>query len=314
MSTNKKINLFFFGAGSIIDNHIKVFKKQENVNLYGILSRTYSKAVTLKKKYKIKHVFKKFSEIHHEENTISAAVIGVSIDTTYEVCKHVFKLFNFCLIEKPAGHNYYEAKKIYLLSKKYKSKVFVALNRRFFSSSASLSSFIEETKGKRVVNILDYENTSSLKSFFPKKIINNWMFANSIHMIDYANFFCRGRVISIKKNIFSKKKILVNLIYSSGDICIYQSIWQRPGPWTVTVSTNEFYFKLEPLEKLSYRTKDSYNYKVIPSNRHDRFYKPGFYKQASNFVKAIQNKPHKLVSLKKSLETMKLISHLYNKK
>jgi hypothetical protein len=133
-------------------------------------------------------------------------------------------------------------------------------------------------------------------------------------MIDYANFFCRGRVISIKKNIFSKKKILVNLIYSSGDICIYQSIWQRPGPWTVTVSTNEFYFKLEPLEKLSYRTKDSYNYKVIPSNTHDRFYKPGFYKQASNFVKAIQNKPHKLVSLKKSLETMKLISHLYNKK
>lgn len=60
MSTNKKINLFFFGAGPIIDNHIKVFKKQENVNLYGILSRTYSKAVTLKKNIKLSMYLKNF--------------------------------------------------------------------------------------------------------------------------------------------------------------------------------------------------------------------------------------------------------------
>ena len=140
------------------------------------------------------------------------------------------------------------------------------------------------------------------------------MFSNSIHVIDYANFLCRGKLVSIKKNIFSKQKKLIHLIYSSGDICIYQSIWERPGPWTVTVSTNKFYFKLDPLEELSFRTTDSYNYNLIPRDSYDKSYKPGFHRQANEFIKAIQGKPHKLVSLKKSLETMQLISNLYDKK
>ena len=56
----KKITLFFFGAGPIINDHIKAFRPNKNVCLYGILSRTSKKAIALKKKYKIKHVFKKF--------------------------------------------------------------------------------------------------------------------------------------------------------------------------------------------------------------------------------------------------------------
>ena len=314
MKTMKKINLFFFGAGSIINEHIKAFRSQKNVCLYAILSRTPKKAIVLKKKYKIKHVFKKISEIHHEKNTISVAIVGVSVGSTYQVCKNVFNLFDFCLVEKPAGYNYEESKKIYSLPKKKNLKVFVALNRRFYSSSLSLHNLLHKAKGTRVVNILDYENTFSIKSAHPKKIIDNWMFSNSIHMIDYANFICRGRLISIKKNIFSKQKKLIHLIYSSGDICIYQSIWERPGPWTVTVSTNKFYFKLDPLEELSFRTTNSYKYNLIPRDNHDKTYKPGFYKQAGDFIKAIRGKPHNLVSLNKSLETMKLISILYNKK
>ena len=314
MKTMKKINLFFFGAGSIINDHIKAFKSQRNVCLYGILSRTPEKAIALKKKYKIKHVFKKFSEIHHEKNAISVAIIGVPAQSTYQVCKGVFNLFNFCLVEKPGGYNYEESKKLYSLSKKKNLKVFVALNRRFFSSTISLNNLLKKANGIRVVNILDYENTLSVKNFHPKKIIDNWMFANSIHVIDYANFLCRGKLVSITKNIFSKQKKLIHLIYSSGDICVYQSIWERPGPWTVTVSTNKFYFKLDPLEELSFRTPGSYKYNLVSRDNQDKIYKPGFHRQAGDFIKAIQGKPHKLVSLKKSLETMQLISNLYDKK
>ena len=177
-----------------------------------------------------------------------------------------------------------------------------------------MHNLLHKAKGARIVNILDYENTFSIKNLHPKKIINNWMFSNSIHVIDYANFLCRGKIVSIKKNIFTKQKKLIHLIYSSGDICIYQSIWERPGPWTVTVSTNKFYFKLDPLEELSFRTTDSYNYNLIPRDNRDKTYKPGFHRQAVDFIRAAQGKQHKLVSLNKSLETMKLISSLYDKK
>ena len=132
MKTMKKINLFFFGAGSIINDHIKAFKSQRNVCLYGILSRTPEKAIALKKKYKIKHVFKKFSEIHHEKNAISVAIIGVPAQSTYQVCKGVFNLFNFCLVEKPGGYNYEESKKLYSLSKKKKLKSFCCFKSKVF--------------------------------------------------------------------------------------------------------------------------------------------------------------------------------------
>jgi len=314
MKNLKKINIYFFGAGNIVENHIRSFSSYKNICLFSILSRTPEKANFLKKKYNIKYVFNNYSEIFKENNNISVAVIGVSVSSTYEVCKSVFKLFDYCLVEKPAGYNYSEAKKIYLLSKQYKTKAYVALNRRFFFSSINLELLLRKNNDKRIVNILDYENSLLNKKLYPKKIINNWMFANSIHLIDYANFLCRGKLILIKKNLISKKEKLIHLIYSSGDICIYQSIWERPGPWTVSVSTKKEYFKLEPLEDLSIRNKNSYKYKFIKRDKFDQIYKPGFYRQAGDFLNAIYGKTNRLVTLEKSLELMKLISQLYKKK
>ena len=40
----------FFGAGPIIEEHIKSFKGEKGVELFSILSRTKEKAVKLKKK------------------------------------------------------------------------------------------------------------------------------------------------------------------------------------------------------------------------------------------------------------------------
>ena len=314
MKKLQKVNIYFFGAGNIIENHIRAFRAYKNICLFSILSRTAAKANILKKKYNIKYVFNNYSEILIEKNSISVAVIGVSISSTHKVCKKVFKLFDYCLVEKPAGYNFLEAKRIYLLSKKYKVKVYVALNRRFFFSSINLKSLSKNNKDKRIVNILDYENSLLNKKFYPKKIISNWMFANSIHVIDYANFLCRGKLVLIKKNLISSNEKLIQLIYSSGDICIYQAIWERPGPWLVTVSTKKVYYKLEPLEDLSIRDKNSYEYKFIKRDKFDQIYKPGFYRQAGDFLNAINKKPSALITLKKSLELMQLISHLYKKK
>ena len=93
---------------------------------------------------------------------------------------------------KPLGYNLDEANKIFLQSKKSKTKIFVALNRRFFFSTQELLKKISKDKSNRVVEIIDTQTPELFKNRFPNKIIKNWIFANSIHMIDYINILCRG--------------------------------------------------------------------------------------------------------------------------
>ncbi len=312
MKNNFKI--IFFGAGPIIEQHIKSFKGERGVELFGILNRTKSKAVNLKKKYKIKHIYSDYSDFDLKKNNEKKiAVIGVSVLSLFNVCKKVFKFFDYCLIEKPPGYNFEQSLKILNLSKKYNTKVFVALNRRSYPSTIQLKNLLNKEKGKRIINITDFE-APSLQKNKPKDLINNWMFANSIHMIDYINILCRGKKKSIENFTISKSLDRVSIIkFSSGDICIYKGIWNRPGPWMVTVSTQDKYFQLQPLENLSFRSSESYIMKKINLNLENKKYKSGFKEQAKNFLLAIQNKKHQLASLEDAVKTMKLIKGIYNK-
>ena len=81
----------------------------------------------------------------------------------------------------------------------------------------------------------------------------------------------------------------------------------------VTVSTQDKYFQLQPLENLSFRSSESYIMKKINLNLENKKYKSGFKEQAKNFLLAIQNKKHQLASLEDAVKTMKLIKGIYNK-
>ena len=68
-------------------------------------------------------------------------------------------------------------------------------------------------------------------------------------MIDYINIVCRGHVKKIKTIYKKKDKIkILEILFTSNDICIYKQFWNRPGPWSVSVTNNSGYYKLEPLE------------------------------------------------------------------
>ena len=82
----------------------------------------------------------------------------------------------------------------YFYNQKSKTKIFVALNRRFFFSTQELLKKISKDKSNRVVEIIDTQTPELFKNRFPNKIIKNWIFANSIHMIDYINILCRGHI------------------------------------------------------------------------------------------------------------------------
>ena len=62
-------------------------------------------------------------------------LVAISPDNLKKVSKAIFSYPWKCLVEKPIGINYKETLKIYNQSKKSRKKIFVAFNRRYYSST-----------------------------------------------------------------------------------------------------------------------------------------------------------------------------------
>ena len=85
---------------------------------------------------------------------------------------------------------------------------------------------------KRIVEIFDFQykfNPTIQKH--PKLVQKYWMYANSVHLIDYFNIFCRGSLVSINyKKRWDEKKmdsVIAKLHFSSGDIGKYNCYWNK---------------------------------------------------------------------------------------
>ena len=100
------------------------------------------------------------------------------------------------LIEKPPSLNFKDAKTLSKKSKINKNNIFVALNRSYFESTIEAVKKIQNKKTKRIVKVTDQEMYTTQKGI-TTKVLKRWMYANSIHMVDYFRIFCRG---SIKNN------------------------------------------------------------------------------------------------------------------
>ena len=141
------------------------------------------------------------------------------------------------------------------------------------------------------------------------------MYANSIHVIDYFKTLGRGDITSVEPIIHWDPEtpcfVMAKINYSSGDIGIYEAIWNGPGPWAVTVTTQQKRFELRPLEQASVQLYKSRNLEKLQAHPWDSQFKPGLRLQAEEAVKALCHQQTLLPTLDEALESMKLVSSIY---
>ena len=193
----------------------------------------------------------------------------------------------------------------------------VGLNRRNYLTTLKVLQDLKNNHSKRFVQIYDQQD---LKNISVKKqpilVKKNWMFANSIHLIDYFNIFCRGKIKKIK-NFHRVNRIKTNVIisqieFSSGDIGQYNCIWNMPGPWAVNVTSQSIRYEIKPLEILKIQRRGSTQLVKLNLNyTRDLGCKPGLAKQVEQIYFFLRKKKNNLVKLKDSYETMKLINRIY---
>jgi predicted dehydrogenase len=306
----------FIGAGYMAEEHLKVFSVQPEFEITGIYSRSIFKAEQLAEKYTVKCVADSIDNLF-KNGKPELLVICVPELELWDVFLGASSYPWKMLIEKPVGINVGEAQKFLSKSLENGLEIYVALNRRHYESTRIALEKLKSDSGNRFVHIIDQEDLLAAKlSGQPEKVLNNWMYANSIHVMDLFSIFCRGSADSVQtvetKLNASSKVISSTIEFDSGDFGIYNGIWNAPGPWQATITTEKSRYELRPLERITVQEFPSRVTKLIDHSDIDQKFKPGLFEQSIQAIFMLKNQAHTLPSLSDSIKTMSLIERIYS--
>jgi predicted dehydrogenase len=141
------------------------------------------------------------------------------------------------------------------------------------------------------------------------------MFANSIHTIDLMRVFARGKIRSVRPIIpwipERPSTVVAHVDFDSGDVGLYEGIWNGPGPWAVQVSTSQQLWELRPLEQAAVQRRGTRVLIPQPPDPSDVDFKPGVRRQAEAAANIAVGGPPTLPTLADGLETMRLIQAIF---
>ncbi len=314
MQTSCKVA--FVGAGNMACEHLRAFADVPQVTIVGIHSRTRQRAEALAREYKISLIADSIPELyeHSQADLVVVTVSELSMSACSQAC---FQFPWTVLLEKPPGYNFEEAKAIRKAAREQDRHVYVALNRRSYSSTRTVMDDIKTIQGPRFIKVQDQQDQSSARvAGQPAPIVENWMFANSIHLIDYFTLFARGKAIEVEPVIRWNPRqpgiVVARLKFDSGDTGIYEGVWNGPGPWAVTVHTAAKRWEIRPLEQAGFQLRNERQLRPIVVHEWDRRFKPGLRFQAEQAVAAALGQPNELPTLEDSGLSMTLINRIFN--
>lgn len=243
-------------------------------------------------------------------------VIAIPIEALEDTLVSCLPHADNLLMEKPVGLNYEAALRIEAAAETTPCQVYVGLNRRFLGSTcAVLESLGPDTS--RFIGVHDQQDLQAAAAHkHSDAVLENWMYANSIHSIDYFPTLGRGKITEVtpldRWDPGQPGQVSAHLRFSSGDTGFYTATWNGPGPWAVSVSTPEARWEMRPLEKAAVQRKGQRGLTEIEAVSIDQAFKPGFRRQAQEVIAAIEGHPDtRAATLADGVETMNLISRIY---
>jgi predicted dehydrogenase len=315
-SMSDRLNIAIVGAGRMAREHIRAFSGLPGVSVAGITSRTPERAQALADEFGIPLVCNSLSDLYGRTKA-QLVVVTVSAESMCEVACRCFGFEWDTLLEKPPGYTIAEAQTLQTAARKQPRRVWVALNRRFMSSTRTALGDLNRRTGPRHIQVLDQLDRKLTASFgHPSQIMENLMFFSSIHLIDYLRVFGRGPIKSVRP-VFSWDPLRPWLVsaavqFESGDTGLYQAVWDGPGPWGVAVNTREVRWEMRPLERATYQMAGDRHIVETELGVPDQQFKPGFRLQAEQAIGALLGRPSELPTLDDAVQTMQLIGAIYS--
>jgi predicted dehydrogenase len=284
--------IWLVGAGEMSVAYTKVLDAQKCE--YEVVGRGEASAVAFKEKTGVEvHVGGLDTFLANSPKLPSAAIVSVGVEHLFDTS---MALLNYgvksLLIEKPGGLELSEINQLQLKGEAIGAEVFIAYNRRFYSSVIKARELIEKEGGVTSFNFELTEWSHIIGGLEkPKTVLSKWFLANSTHVADMA-FFLGGKPEEIccftaggldwheKASIFAGAGVATN-----GAIFNYAANWESAGRWSVEILTKENRYIFRPMESLQVQKRGTIPHiEIEVDNQIDIDYKPGLYKQVECFL------------------------------
>jgi len=289
------IRLGVIGCGDIAHFHIPAFQK---VGFYinCIASSPNSKKIEeCAEKHNIDNAYKDPKDLINSDDWDALLIIS-SIESTLSHLIDAEKYNKPIMVEKPVTLDYKKLKDI-----QYKKNIFVAFNRRFYSTVHEAKNFLKANQSSLIkVSIpersIGPDNFNKFGSMLPYGVCEN-----SVHVSDIINHIAGVPVWQKINSCNFKDKY--SYIYASGktkyghDILLDLS-FDSPMNFSIDILKNDQRYEMRPIE-IGYkyngmaindpseeipirRYMPNIDQTVFVNNKYD-FLKPGFYEQAKAF-------------------------------
>jgi predicted dehydrogenase len=221
-------------------------------------------------------------------------------------------------MEKPVGIDLCDAQEVAAAARSTRgnsNRIYVGLNRRFLASTQAALSDLGGDPGSRFIHVQDQQSLEAARQLgHAEPVVRNWMYTNSIHLIDYFYIFGRGEVTEVTQiapwQPENPAVVLAKVRFASGDIGLYEGIWNGPGPWACTVTTPRRRWEMRPLERASYQNAGERTLNTVEGHPWDAAFKPGLRLQAQRVAEAVRG-AEQAVTLEQGVLTMGLVHAIY---
>lgn len=284
--------ILIIGAGPMAIEYAKALKKLSTPFL--VIGRGQRSATEFKKITGIEVITGGIDKyLNQNKNIPPVAIVAISEEqlgiVTIKLLKKGTKTI---LVEKPAGLDFEEVKKVYNLSEELKAKVYVGYNRRFYASIQKALEIIKQDGG---ITSIFFDFTEASFRIAPLKkapgVKENWFLQNSTHIIDLVfflsgipkkgSYFTGGKLNwHPRGSIFTGAGVTKKGIYFS-----YHANWDAPGRWSIEVQTKKNKLIFKPLEKLQVQKLGTFTIEEVKINDDiDIEIKAGIYREVESFL------------------------------
>ncbi len=313
----EKNDIWLIGAGLMAKEYAKVLNAQGIK--FSVIGRGETSAKIFQDEFNVP-VFIGGLELALEstEDVPKYVVVASNIEVLMENCLALLEFgVKDIFVEKPAGLDSEEVKKICDKANETNANVYVAYNRRYFASTLKAKEIIKEDGGVASFNFEFTEWSHILEKLNkPKRVMEGMLIANSSHVLDLAFYLCGepkkmncystgGLDWYTKASNFAGAGITHNEALFS-----YKANWKGPGRWGVEAITNNFRLILCPLEKLKIQKIGSVAIEEVEiDDELDQKFKPGLFLQTQIFLNGNREE---LLNINKHYERMLIFEHIEN--
>lgn len=289
--TQKQEPVLLVGAGYMAIEFAKVLKAMQRSFI--VVGRGEKSAAEFEKVVGVKVIIGGLDRYLKEFSAIPAlAIVAISEE---QLGSATIKLLNSgiknILVEKPAGLDFADVRKVARVAKIEKAKILVGYNRRFYASVEKAQEIIKKDGG---VLSFYFDFTEAVHKIIPlvraPGVKENWFFQNSTHVIDMA-FFLAGKPKKFDSHISgsltwhpSAAIFTGSGVAENGALFSYHANWESPGRWAIEIMTKKHKLFFQPLEKLQIQELASFEVKDVNlADKLDIDFKPGIYKEIESF-------------------------------